>query len=61
MLVIVLFILLLNIVSILLMYYCLGELGKKEKKTEPAVLQGYFLCRPDDQANIQRTAGGQPV
>ena len=31
MLVIVLFILLLNIVSILLMYYCLGDLNKKEK------------------------------
>lgn len=31
MLVIILFILLLNIVSIVLMYYCLGDLGKKEK------------------------------
>ena len=31
MLVILLFILILNIVSIVLMYYCLGELGKKEK------------------------------
>ena len=31
MLVILLFIIILNIVSIVLMYYCLGELGKKEK------------------------------